>query len=96
MSEFGRRAEVNSSGGTDHGTAFPMMVLGGGVRPGVFGPWPGLGSNQLVDGDLRLSVDYRTVLAEVLSRRLGATAAHLTTVFPGFPTSPAGWLGVSQ
>ncbi len=96
MSEFGRRAEVNSSGGTDHGTAFPMMVLGGGVRPGVFGPWPGLASNQLVDGDLRLSVDYRSVLGEVLSRRLGATSSHLSTVFPGFSNSPAGWVGVCQ
>ncbi len=96
MSEFGRRAEVNSSGGTDHGTAFPMMVLGGGVRPGVVGPWPGLASNQLVDGDLRLSVDYRSVLSEVLSRRLGATGAHLSTVFPGFPNSPAGWVNVCR
>jgi len=96
MSEFGRRAEVNSSAGTDHGTAFPMMVLGGGVRPGVLGPWPGLASNQLIDGDLRLLVDYRTVLSEVLSRRLGATSSHLSTVFPGFSNSPAGWLGVCQ
>ncbi len=96
MSEFGRRAEVNSSGGTDHGTAFPMMVIGGGVRPGVVGPWPGLADNQLVDGDLRLMVDYRTVLSEVLSRRLGATSSHLSSVFPGFSTSPATWVNVCQ
>lgn len=96
MSEFGRRAEVNSSAGTDHGTAFPMMVIGGGVRPGVVGPWPGLGTNQLVDGDLRLMVDYRSVLSEVLSRRLGATSTHLSTVFPGFPSSPSNWVNVCQ
>lgn len=96
MSEFGRRAEVNSSGGTDHGTAFPMMVIGGGVRPGVMGPWPGLASSQLVDGDLRLMVDYRSVLSEVLSRRLGASSGHLSTVFPGFSTSPSSWLNVCQ
>ncbi len=96
MSEFGRRARENSSGGADHGTAFPMLVIGGGARPGVVGGWPGLATNQLVDEDLRVTVDYRAVLSEVLSRQLGATSGHLSAVFPGFNSSPSSWVNVCR
>lgn len=94
MSEFGRRAGENSSGGTDHGTATAMFVIGGGVQPGVKGTWPGLSSADLVEGDLRTTVDYRQVLAEVVSRRMGADSMLLDAVFPRFRTSPADWVGV--
>ena len=62
-SEFGRRAQQNASGGTDHGTAAPMFVMGGGVRGGLHGAYPSL--SNLEDGDLRYAVDFRSVFATV-------------------------------
>lgn len=83
MSEFGRRAEPNASGGTDHGTASCMFVLGGGVvGRAVYADWPGLATADLADGDLAITTDYRTVLSELLRKRRGETA--LPDVFPGY------------
>ncbi|MCS7079737.1 MAG: DUF1501 domain-containing protein [Chloracidobacterium sp.] len=82
MSEFGRTLRENQSGGTDHGRASIMLVLGGSVNGGrMFGRWPGLSSNALDGGDLAVTTDYRQVLAEILVRRLRNT--QLSTVFPG-------------
>jgi uncharacterized protein (DUF1501 family) len=92
MTEFGRRVEENDSGGTDHGYGGPMVVVGAGVNPGVHGAWPGVATAALADGDLAVTVDQRTVLAELLARRFGAP--DLTSVFPGFDTPSAGWVGV--
>jgi uncharacterized protein (DUF1501 family) len=91
MSEFGRRIAVNGSGGTDHGRGQAMLVVGGGVSGGVKGTWPGLADTD--SGDVRVVNDYRAVLSEVLTTRMRAT--NLATVFPGFDTSSAGWLGVT-
>ncbi len=60
-SEFGRRAKQNASGGTDHGTAAPHFVMGGRVKGGLHGLYPSLADLQ--DGDLRYSVDFRTVFS---------------------------------
>ncbi len=62
-SEFGRRAKQNASGGTDHGTAAPHFVMGGKVKGGLHGAYPSL--SDLQDGDLRHSVDFRSVYAAV-------------------------------
>jgi uncharacterized protein (DUF1501 family) len=62
-SEFGRRAKQNASGGTDHGTAAPQFVMGGGVKGGLHGAYPSL--SDLQDGDLRYAVDFRNVFATV-------------------------------
>ncbi len=62
-SEFGRRVRENASGGTDHGTAAPLFVMGGGVRGGLHGAQPSLA--DLEDGDLRHAVDFREVFATV-------------------------------
>ena len=91
MAEFGRRIAVNGSGGLDHGRGQAMMVVGGGVSGGVKGAWPGLTDTD--SGDVRVVNDYRAVLSEVLSTRMRAT--DLGTVFPGFDTSSASWLGVT-
>lgn len=72
FSEFGRRVEENASGGTDHGEAAPMFVLGGGVKPGVVGAAPTL--RQLHRGDVPFEIDFRTVYASVLKHWLGADA----------------------
>lgn len=71
MSEFGRRAFENGSSGTDHGAGNLMLVLGGGVRGGrVYAQWPGLKDADLDRGDLKITVDYRQVLSEVIGARL--------------------------
>ncbi|MBI3173617.1 MAG: DUF1501 domain-containing protein [Chloroflexi bacterium] len=84
MSEFGRRASENGSLGTDHGHGSMMMVIGGDVLGGrVHGPWPGLGSGQLVGpGDLAVTTDYRDVLSEVLVKRLNNPATN--EIFPNY------------
>jgi uncharacterized protein (DUF1501 family) len=83
MSEFGRRVVPNASGGTDHGTANCMFLLGGGVVGGkVHADWPGLAPANLVEGDLAITIDYRAVLGELLRKRRGETA--LQDVFPGY------------
>ena len=89
QTEFGRRLAENSGLGTDHGRASTMWVLGGGVRGGqVLTDWPGLGKSDLEGpGDLRVTTDYRSVLGEVLVRRMGIT--DLDVVFPGWkPPKP--------
>lgn len=93
MSEFGRTLRENQSGGTDHGRASVMLVLGGGVNGGrMFGRWPGLANNALDGGDLAVTTDYRQVLAEIVVRRL--RNPQLSTVFPGLGTYQP--LGVVQ
>jgi uncharacterized protein (DUF1501 family) len=88
MSEFGRTARENGTGGTDHGHANAMFVLGGNVKGGkVYGKWPGLDNHQLNEGrDLALTTDYRQVLGEVLSKTIGAN--DLDLVFPGARIGP--------
>ncbi len=83
MSEFGRTARENGTGGTDHGHANVMFVLGGHVKGGrVYGRWPGLAPGQLNEGrDLAVTTDFRRVLAEATLKTLGAH--DLDTVFPG-------------
>jgi uncharacterized protein (DUF1501 family) len=92
MSEFGRTARENGTGGTDHGHANAMFVLGGEVKGGkVYGKWPGLNNDQLNEGrDLALTTDFREVLGEVVSRTLGAS--DLEVVFPGARLAPNNFL----
>jgi len=84
ISEFGRRLVQNESYGTDHGHGSVMLTLGGNVNGGqVFGAWPGLHNDQLYDhADLAVTTDYRQVLSELLSKRLGNS--NIENVFPGF------------
>jgi uncharacterized protein (DUF1501 family) len=65
-SEFGRRVRENGSRGTDHGVAGPMFVLGHAVRGGLCGKHPSLG--DLDDGDLKHTVDFRSVYATVIEK----------------------------
>lgn len=87
MSEFGRRLKANESWGTDHGHGGVMMVLGGNVEGGkMYGNWPGLATEQLDNRvDLAVTTDYRTVLSEILSKRLANNAVD--KVFPGLVTN---------
>jgi uncharacterized protein (DUF1501 family) len=92
MSEFGRTARENGTGGTDHGHANVMFVLGGQVKGGkVYGKWPGLGPDQLNEGrDLKVTTDFRNVLGEAALRSLGAR--NLDVVFPGAQLQPEHFL----
>ena len=92
ISEFGRRLVQNEAYGTDHGHGSVMFTLGGGVNGGqVYGAWPGLHNDQLYDhADLAITTDYRQVMSELLTRRLGES--NISNVFPGF--APSGELGI--
>jgi uncharacterized protein (DUF1501 family) len=72
-SEFGRRVEENGSLGTDHGTAAPMFVLGNAVSKGIYGEPPVLNSLDN-NGNLKYTVDFRSVYATVLDRWMGASS----------------------
>jgi len=65
-SEFGRRVRENFSKGTDHGTAAPMLIMGGMVRGGFYGEEPSL--SNLDHGDLKFTTDYRDVYQTIASR----------------------------
>jgi uncharacterized protein (DUF1501 family) len=92
MSEFGRTARQNGTGGTDHGHANVMFVLGGTVKGGkVYGKWPGLDNSQLNEGrDLTVTTDFRRVLGEAAFKTLGAR--NLDVVFPNAQVKPAEFL----
>jgi uncharacterized protein (DUF1501 family) len=72
FSEFGRRVKENGSGGTDHGTAAPVFVLGGKVKGGLYGEAPNL--TNLVNGDLKYTVDFRSVYNTLLENWLKGDA----------------------
>lgn len=86
MTEFGRTAVLNGSGGTDHGSGGVALLAGGAVAGGrVLSDWPGLAPNQLLDGrDLRPTQDIRHVIGAVLQRQFGLSMAQLQAgVLPG-------------
>jgi uncharacterized protein (DUF1501 family) len=70
FSEFGRRVGENANGGTDHGAAAPMFVLGGAVKAGLYGKYPSL--TDLDNGDLKFNTDFRSVYGTVLDQWLKA------------------------
>jgi uncharacterized protein (DUF1501 family) len=91
MTEFGRRIYENSSSGTDHGRGAAMFVLGGRARGGaIHGEWPGLDREEgpIGPGGLRVLVDYRSVLAEILTTACGLRDTR--KVFPGFAPATVG------
>ncbi len=71
FSEFGRRPDENGDGGTDHGAAAPLFVIGDHVRGGLHGAQPSL-TDLDGDGDLKPSIDFRSVYASVLDTWLRA------------------------
>ena len=75
FSEFGRRVAENGSAGTDHGMAAPMFVFGKRIKGGLYGQHPSL--TDLVEGDLRHAIDFRSVYATVLDKWLGADPAKI-------------------
>jgi uncharacterized protein (DUF1501 family) len=71
FSEFGRRVSQNASGGTDHGTANNMFLIGGDLKQkGLINAMPDL--NDLNEGDLKYKIDFKEVYATVLNKWLGS------------------------
>ena len=87
LSEFGRTVHENGNGGTDHGHANVIWVLGGGVRGGrVYGDWPGLEAARLYQArDLAVTTDYRAAIASILERHLRLGDQQLARIFPDLP-----------
>ena len=79
-SEFGRRVKENASGGTDHGVAQPVFVMGGTVNGGLYGKRPSLAQADLIKGDIAHTTDYRSVYATLLEKHLGVDSKP---VLPG-------------
>ena len=68
FSEFGRRAKENLSGGTDHGSAGPVFVLGKGIKPGFHGAYPSL--DDLDRDNFKYTTDFRNLYAALLKNAL--------------------------
>ncbi|MGH9225555.1 MAG: DUF1501 domain-containing protein [Acidimicrobiales bacterium] len=85
-SEFGRRVAANASGGTDHGTAAPVLVAGPAVRGGFYGDEPSLA--DLDQGDLRFTTDFRGIYATLLEQVVGVES----TAALGKPFTPVPFL----
>jgi len=88
MSEFGRAAAENGNRGTDHGHGNAMMVIGGNVRGGVHGKWPGLAEGHRFEGrDLAVTTDFRDVFTEIVAGHMGVSRDGLSRVFPSYVAS---------
>lgn len=91
MTEFGRTARENGSGGTDHGTGGALLIAGGAVRGGrVHGDWPGLGEGALYqDRDLLPTRDVRAYAGWAMRGLFGTgTGLIERTIFPGLDLGP--------
>lgn len=91
MTEFGRTARANGTGGTDHGTAGAMLFFGGALRGGrVVADWPGLAEADLYAGrDLMPTRDLRALAGWVMRPLFGLEAGLIErTVFPGIEMGP--------
>ncbi len=91
MTEFGRTARENGSGGTDHGNAAAWFAIGHPINGGIFGAWPGLNPENLYKGRyLSHTLDFRDIFAEIIGLHLNNP--NLETVFPDYSCKPIGLL----
>ncbi len=88
VTEFGRTARVNGTGGTDHGTASTGLILGGALKPGgIVGDWPGLADKALFENrDTAPTLDMPGLFKGVLADHMGVDRALLDRKI--FPDSP--------
>jgi uncharacterized protein (DUF1501 family) len=91
MSEFGRNARQNGSAGTDHGRGNCMFTMGRNINGGrvLVNNWPGLARENLESGqDLRVTLDHRDILAEIVRNRLGNP--NTSVIFPDYTPTMRG------
>jgi uncharacterized protein (DUF1501 family) len=91
FSEFGRRANSNTSGGTDHGSAAPMFVFGSSVKRQSVGRNPNIGGYSNVPTDLigttinnqdiQMQIDFRRIYWDILVDWFGRSKADATSLF---------------
>ena len=79
-SEFGRRIASNSSNGTDHGAAYPMMLFGTEVNPTVYGANPQISNNVDKKDNLPWKIDFRQVYASILKHWFDASEQDIQTI----------------
>jgi uncharacterized protein (DUF1501 family) len=77
FSEFGRRVNENANGGTDHGAAAPMFIVGNKVKAGLLGRHPSLAPQDLFQGDIKYNVDFRQIYAGILEDWLKTKSAPI-------------------
>jgi uncharacterized protein (DUF1501 family) len=91
VTEFGRTAVFNGTGGTDHGTGGTLLLAGGALRRAqVAGAWPGLDEADLyARRDILPTSDLRAHMAWALRHGFGAARDDLErSVFPGLEMGP--------
>lgn len=92
VSEFGRRISSRSSGGTDHGTAFPMMIFGNNLNANVLGKNPKIDPKFTWEDNLEAEFDFRQIYASVIEQWLGGNDATLKNVL----TKPYTQVGLTK
>jgi Protein of unknown function (DUF1501)/Secretion system C-terminal sorting domain len=80
FSEFGRRIKSNSSMGTDHGAAAPMILFGSNVIPGILGSNPIIPAVATVNDNVPMQYDFRSVYASVLENWFCVNSTDLQTI----------------
>ncbi|WP_338869636.1 DUF1501 domain-containing protein [Spirosoma sp. SC4-14] len=89
FSEFGRRIKSNASGGTDHGTAAPVLYFGNSVKAGIIGTNPQLPTTITVNDNVAMQYDFRSVYATVLQQWLNFSSDQIRQILFGqYPLLP--------
>lgn len=76
FTEFGRRVHDNGSG-TDHGSGGHAFVVGEAVKGGLYGEYPSLEGNKLLEGDLQFNNDFRGLYSTILEKWMGLDAKRI-------------------
>ena len=77
FTEFGRRVRDNGSG-TDHGSGGLALAIGDPVKGGMYSEYPSLKTEDLLEGDLHFTMDYRGVYGTMVEKWLGLDANSVT------------------
>lgn len=80
FSEFGRRIKSNLSGGTDHGTAYPMFLFGNQINAGIIGKNPIIPSTATAEDNLEMQYDFRAIYASLLKDWFCVADANIDTI----------------
>lgn len=79
-SEFGRRVASNTSNGTDHGEAFPMLLFGSQVNPVVFGQNPLIPEEVEKKTNVKMEIDFRSVYASILHHWFNVDSSAINNI----------------